>query len=295
MLERQDSWKLPLEEASALGLRRDAETGSMQLLAVDDERYAVTVAAVAHGDIAPPAEAEDVEAAIKSGAGEGGRGSDFEGVASEAGGRVFVLQEGTDRVRVLSPDLRKAPQTIALSVPRDEPDFGEQWHADDNARGEGLLPLRNGHLLVAKQRKEPRLIEFGPPTHEPGGFRPGRALRVDESFPLPAGETVPFAVLASWPLDADTELESINDLAIDLDGRLHAVSSKSRTLARLDGDLDPRGGTAALTAWGLPDDLFAGEDDKAEGLIFAPQVGWLIALDLERDATNLFQITGVPE
>jgi hypothetical protein len=60
------------------------------------------------------------------------------------------------------------------------------------------------------------------------------------------------------------------------------------------GYLDPRGGTAALTAWPLPDDLFAGENDKAEGLIFAPQAGWLIALDLERDATNLFQITGVP-
>jgi hypothetical protein len=216
-------------------------------------------------------------------------------VASEAGGRVFVLQEGADRVRVLSPDLRTAPQTIALSVPRDEPGFGEEWHADDNARAEGLLLLGNGHLLVAKQRKEPRLIEFGPPDHEPGGFRPGHALQIDESFPLPVGETVPFAVLASWPLDADTELESINDLAIDAEGRLHAVSSKSRCLARLDADLDRQGGTAALTAWPLPDELFAGEDDKAEGLIVAPQIGWLVALDLERDATNLFQITGVPK
>lgn len=161
-------------------------------------------------------------------------------------------------------------------------------------RGEGLLLLRNGHLLVAKQREDPRLIEFGLADDEPGGFRPGDALLVDESFSLPAGETVTFAVLASWPLDADTELESINDLAIDAAGRLHVVSSKSRCLARLDADLDPQGGTAALTAWPLPADLFADEDDKAEGLVFAPQVGWLIALDLERDAANLFHITGVP-
>jgi hypothetical protein len=73
-------------------------------------------------------------------------------------------------------------------VPRDEPDFGEEWHADDNARGEGLLMLRNGHLLVAKQREKPRPIEFGPPDHESRGFRPGHALQIDEPFSLPAGE-----------------------------------------------------------------------------------------------------------
>lgn len=295
MLQRQASWTLPLQEASALALRHDLDNGALQLLAVDDERYLVAVAAVAGDDVAPPATAENVEAAITSGAGAGGRGSDFEGVASDGTGRVFVLQEGADRVRVLSPDLGASPQAIALSVPRDEPDFGDEWHSDDNARGEGLLLLSNGHVLIAKQRNQPRLIEFGPPGDEPGGFSPGDALPPDEAFLLATGETVNFAVLASWPLAPETELESINDLAVDADGRLHVVSSKSRCLARLDANLDPRSGTAALTAWPLPANLFVDEEDKAEGLVFAPGLGCLVALDLDRDATNLFQITGLPE
>ena len=71
------------------------------------------------------------------------------------------------------------------------------------------------------------------------------------------------------------------------------MSSKSRSLARLDVDLAPDGGTAALTPWPLPPTYSRLEDDKAEGLVFAPELGWLVALDLDREAPNIFLVAGV--
>jgi len=160
----------------------------------------------------------------------------------------FVLQEGTDRILVFDASLATLDGTITLSVPIDQPDFGAEWHKDPNSRGEGLLLLRNGHLLV----------------------------------------------LASWIVDPRSGVKSVNDLACDDAGQLHLLSSKSRVIARIDGHLVPEDGTAMVTAWELPDDLFAKHDDKAEGLVFAPPLGWLVALDLEREAPNVFPLSGVP-
>jgi hypothetical protein len=292
MVQERPGWQLPLSEASALCLRHDGARGAVQLLAVDDEAYALAVAEIEDG-IVPPSTGVDVRAVVPDAESRRG-GSDFEGVASDASRQVFVLQEGADRVLVFDERLTAVDRAITLCVPRDQPDFGSEWHGDDNARGEGLLLLRNGHILVGKQRKAPRLIEFGPPDDDPEGFAPGAGLRPDETFPLSDGDRIAFGVLASWLIDPDSRIESVNDLALDAGGALHLVSSKSRSLARLDGDLAPEGGTAALTPWQLPAHLFQTEDDKAEGLVFAPKLGWLVALDLEREAPNIFPVGGVP-
>ncbi len=89
-------------------------------------------------------------------------------------------------------------------------------------------------------------------------------------------------------------MKSVNDLAPDADGTLYLISSKSRSLARLDHALDPSGGSPSVTAWPLPSELFETDDDKAEGLVFVPELGWFVALDLERPAPNVFALSGVP-
>jgi hypothetical protein len=48
-----------------------------------------------------------------------------------------------------------------------------------------------------------------------------------------------------------------------------------------------------VTPWELPGDLFATRDDKAEGLVFAPPPGWLVTLDLDSAAPNVFPLPGV--
>jgi hypothetical protein len=290
VLATASSWELPLAEVSALALRPIGPAGATELVAVEDERYAVATAAIARSGVAPGRTAE-----IDAGQPAGGADSEFEGVASDASGRLFVLQEGAARILVLDAALHSVEQTVALRVSRDQRDFGRDWNDPDdaNSRGEGLLLLRGGRVLVAKQREPVCLIEFGPRGEAARGFAPGTALGIDEAFQIGADEEVELEVLASWGVD-HSDVESINDLAVNDDGQLHVISSKSRSVARLEVSLEPGGGEAQLTAYALPEDLFQTDDDKAEGLVFTPELGWLVGLDLNRTAPNVFQIAGLP-
>ena len=290
MLETGPGWQLPILEASALCVAPGGEGEAPRLLSVDDEAYEVAPAEI-EGDDLRPAAARSVQSVVP---GASNRSSEFEGVATDGEGRVFVLQEGADRILVFDAALETLERTITLSVPVDQPGLGAEWHDDANSRGEGLLLLDNGHLLVGKQRDEPRLIEFGPAGSEPQGYSPGDALAAGTPFPFGGEGDLGLEVLASWLVDPGSGLKSVNDLACDDEGRLHLISSKSRSIARIDGALVPEEETARFIPWELPGDLFAMEDDKAEGLVFAPPLGWLVALDLEREAPNVFRLTGVP-
>jgi hypothetical protein len=290
VLERRSSWEPPLDELSALAVRLDG-TGATELVAVDDDRWNVAIAAMSASGLSPGQARE-----VNAGECASPPGSEFEGVASDASGRRFVLREGAARILVLDGELNGVEQTILLRVAPDEPGFGPEWNDLEkaNSRAEGLLLLRGGHVLVAKQREPVRLIEFGPGGEAARGFAPGTALGSDDVFEIGGSRTVELEVLASWGVDHN-DVRSINDFAVDGDGRLYLVSSKSRSVSRLKADLEPRGGGASLDAYALPDDLFETEEDKAEGLVFTPELGWLVGLDLKRSAPNIFQIAGVPE
>jgi hypothetical protein len=152
-----------------------------------------------------------------------------------------------------------------------------------------LLLLAGGHILVAKQREPARLIEFGPPGEPALGFTRGSALGPGEAFEIGDDGSLEMELLASWGV-GESDVESINDIAVDSDGHLHVVSSKSRSIARLMNDLEPGVGAARMTEHELPDDLFETDEDKAEGLVFTPDLGWLVGLDLNRLGPNVFQI-----
>jgi hypothetical protein len=278
-MRASSGWQLPLEEVSALCLRDGG------LVAVGDDRWCFGAAAIGAAGLtpAPPTPVDGRPAAE--------RGSEFEGVAADGSGRLFVLREGPALILVLGAD-GSIERTIALRVPADLADLGEEWNDPENAnaRGEGLLLLRGGHILVAKQRHSTWLIEFGPAGEPPSGFTSTSAIRRDERFALDTTELVP---LAAWRVDQD-DFKSLNDLAVDERGRLWLISSKSRAIARLAHDLDPGGGTARLVAHELPAEMFLDDEDKAEGLVHSPQLGWLVGLDLDRPGDNVIRLEGVP-
>jgi len=278
-MRASSGWQLPLEEVSALCLWNGG------LVAVGDDRWRFGTAALDPAGLthAPPTRVDGRPASE--------RGSEFEGVAADGSGRLFVLREGPALILVLAGD-GSIERTLALHVPADLPDLGAEWNdpANDNARGEGLLLLRDGHVLVAKQRHSTWLIEFGPAGEAASGFTTASAVRADEPFALGAAELV---ALAAWRVDQD-DFQSINDLAVDDGGRLWLISSKSRRLARLAHDLDPGGGTARLAAHELPAEMFVTDDDKAEGLVHSPHLGWLVGLDLDRPGDNVIRLEDVP-
>ena len=206
----------------------------------------------------------------------------IEAVCADGLGLVLLLQETPPRVELIDPKALKAVASIDLAT-EGRGEIARTWSDPKGSRGEGMVLLPGGHLLVAKEKKPAAFIEFGPPHARSRGLVRGGALADGERWPIKEGHHR-FVPLAIWRPDkalAKT-CADFSDLEIGPDGCLYLLSDKSSTIARLD-DLPAGGGTAALVdAWRL-DDL----DGKPEGLAFTAQGHAVVGLDTRKPRRNL--------
>ena len=238
-----ESWRVELPELSSLALRVSAGEASEELLGVGDSSFSISV-----GETRPPgtgALSADLAESVSDWMSEPGGKSQWEGLAADGARCAFVLQEHPGRksdpshVFVFAPDLDERVGVIALMVEGDG-GWEEAWNDDKNARGEALVLLRDGHILVAKQKDPIRLIEFGPRGDTAGGLGPSRFLDVGESFEHSSDPDVEHEPLASWGLASEDpdDLEGINDLAV-FEGELFAISRKSHVIVQLETHVTP--------------------------------------------------------
>ena len=190
---------LGLRELSGLTVLGGA-AGPPRLLAVGDEDFAVVSAEVDDGSgTLVRTWRDDLRPTLRDAGVDLRSGSGFEGVASDGVGTVVLLQEEQARLLVVAPDLSRLLHTLVLAVPVDEPVLNPAWRREPNSRGEGLLLLRRGHVLIAKERDTACLIEFGPAGDRPIGVAAATVLGPGETFERPDATTaqlVPLAVAA---------------------------------------------------------------------------------------------------
>ena len=158
------------------------------------------------------------------------------------------------------------------------------WSQPGASRGEGVLLLRDGHLLVAKEKKPAGLVEFGPRGSEPHGISGETILGHDEGWTPPADEHG-LVALAWWPWDGDDtdDLTDLSDLAPDRDGGVWVLSDQSRCLAQLVLPLVPGGRIAVTGTQRLPKKV-----GKAEGLAFLGDGLIAVADDRKDTRDNLW-------
>lgn len=241
---------LGLSEISAFAVRE--ADGARELLCVGDRDHDLLAIPLGDGAALGEEARHDLRPLV-----DGPGASGFEGLACDGAGLVLILQEGQCRVIVLGPGLARLEAAIELAVARDQPGFGREWAEDENARGEGLLLMQRGHLLVAKQKEPVCLIEFGPPGDAPLGIAPGSLLGPRDELALTRRREGPvrYEVLAWWRLSRPSakRIESANDLALDEEGGILLVSSRSRRIARIAPALDPAAHEAAVEDdWRVP-------------------------------------------
>jgi hypothetical protein len=206
----------------------------------------------------------------------------IEAVCADGLGRVLLLQETPPRVELIDPKALKVVASIDLTV-EGRSKIARAWSDPKGSRGEGVVLLPGGHLLVAKEKKPAAFIEFGPPHSKSRGLVRGGALADGERWPIKNGHHR-FVALAIWLPDKrlGKTCDDFSDLEIGPDGYLYLLSDKSSTIARID-DLAAGGGTAALLdAWRLGD-----LDGKPEGLTFTAQGRAIIGLDTRKPRRNL--------
>ncbi|MFO0675557.1 MAG: hypothetical protein U0169_03425 [Polyangiaceae bacterium] len=275
---------LPLEEVSGLALvRRSGDAGTRtDLVAVGDRTFLLSTTStsslafrgenlhLAFADVPKLPDASQWEAVFVDGA-----------------DRLLVLEEDPGRVFVLS-DTRRLVHRIDLEVPSSDP-LHDDWKDEPSSRGEGMVPLKNGHVLVAKEKnrkeKDPlALVEFGPRGESASGYRPGDAA-LSAAFPVPPGDTSTFVPLATWHL-SDKAMEitkDVSELTVGPDGILYVLSDESRLVARLEERLSTEEDKVRFKAvWKLPSTV-----EKPEGLVLLPDFRAIVASDVRvPDATG---------
>jgi hypothetical protein len=206
----------------------------------------------------------------------------IEAICADGLGRILLLQETPPRVELIDPKALKVVASIDLAV-EGRGKIARAWSDPKGSRGEGVVLLPSGHLLIAKEKKPAAFIEFGPPHSRSRGLARGGALADGQRWSIKNGHHR-FVALAVWLPDKTLAktCADFSDLEIGPDGYLYLLSDKSSTIARID-DLTAGGGTAALLdAWRL------GElDGKPEGLTFAAQGRAIIGLDTRKPRRNL--------
>jgi len=271
---------VPLREVSGICLRR-SRSGRLFLIAVGDR--VAKIAWFSH----PRRDGGQIDwhatnIAKLAGSMLPKRHPQIEAICADGLGRVLLLQETPPRVELIDPKASKVIASVDLAV-EGRGDIARSWFDPEGSRGEGVVLLPDGHLLVAKEKKPAAFIEFGPPHSRSRGLVRGGALADGEQWPIKKGHHR-FVALAIWRPDRRLAKTCVDfsDLEIGPDGSLYLLSDKSSTIARLD-NLPAGGGTAKLLdMWELGD-----LDGKPEGLTFTAQGHAIVGLDTRKPRRNL--------
>src|SRR5579871_157184 len=270
---------VPLQEVSGICSRR-SRNGEVSLIAVGDRAAKIAW-------FVPPVDDDQIDwrtnnIAKLSASMLPERDPQVEAVCADGLGRILLFQESPPRVELIDPEAAAVVALIDLAV-EGPAEIAQAWSDPKGSRGEGMVLLRGGHLLVAKEKKPAALIEFGPPNSRSQGLLQGGALADGERWPIKNGRHG-FVSLATWLPDKALAkaCADFSDLEIGPDGYLYLLSDKSFTIARLD-DLPAGGGTASLLdAWEL-----GGLDGKPEGLAFTAEGRAVVGLDTRKARRNL--------
>ena len=174
---------LPVVEASGLAARRTDD--ALRVLAVGDRtaHLAVSTYAPASG----LGDWQTIDLSLVPGWPVPADDSQLEAIAVDGGCLVALMREDPPVVLVADTEQRALVAQITLTAPSGSPLAG-RWD-DPSSRGEGLVLLRNGRLLVAKEKRPRALVEFAPAGARAGGLSRRDFLAPGESWEAPTGET----------------------------------------------------------------------------------------------------------
>lgn len=272
-LEPLSRARIPVPEVSGL-CALDGE-GPVTLVALGDDRVSMAIAQVDAAGLPGPWQ---VVTAGDVGATSQERFTQLESVALDGAGRAWVLTEGTSLLAGVDLEDRTPVAVVELDTST-IPQLHASWTRADASRGEGLVLLVDGHVLVAKEKDPAGLVELGPSGDAPLGVSADSLLPARDAFEVTGEDLV---ALAWWPW-VDDRLEDLSDLAVDRAGALWVLSDQSRALARIALPLVPDEPPHLLEVLRLPKRIA-----KPEGLAFLPSEVIAVADDRHDDADNLW-------
>lgn len=253
----------PIPELSGLGLRKT--TGGVELLTVGDRN-----STIAHG----LPSASTLEALTPT----GDTNPQRESIASDSTGRIFVLGETSGIMTIFEPNGKTVKHTITVAYP-------SSW-SSGNAGAESFVLLKNGHILLVKEKAPVTIAEVGPEGEAPTGYKKGLGVRYKDTFPLPSGSSSKRVILKTWALGDNTGkvATDVSDAAISPTGDLYLLTDQGRAILQMqDGISIAETKVKALKVWTLPTEI-----KKPEGLTFLDDGTPIVASDMPDPGAQIF-------
>ena len=226
--------KIPIREVSGLTLRHFGP--NLEILAVGDHTFELAIGVLKDAAVEEFKVVDLANVMLAEGL-QLPKESQWEGITADASGRVFMLEENPGHVFIFDALLQRLLASIELHFHAHHPDFAElkeAWEKFPNSRGEGLILLENGHLLILKEKDPSRLIKFGPHKDAPVGLKP---LGHARDFTLPGNKSSRMVPLAVWKFSKDSAVAfpDLSELKLDHSGKFWVLSDTGRALGRING------------------------------------------------------------
>ncbi len=308
-----EEFNVPIAELSGLAIARtiknkgaDAGENGIDLYAVGDASYEIARFRIDGASGAAIINARDVADVVRERKADA---SQWEAIATDGRDTICMLSENRGEIACLDHRLEHHRGSFTLDV-SSIGHLNAAWKARPNSRGEGMILLKKGHVLVLKEKQPAMLIEFGPEGDSPMGYGPAAFLQDDEEFTglktdfeepiVYRANRATFPVqrrlvaLKTWEFSEHLrELAAdASEIALGPDGSVYLLSQESATLIRLQKILKPGEDKVSLDRgayWKLPAGL-----EKAEGLVIDDDMHPWIGIDIKQASRpNLFRLSPI--
>lgn len=223
--------------------------------------------------------------------------SQWEAIAFDGKDTLCMLSETRGEITCLDRGLQNDLGSFSLDV-SSIGSLDSAWEAHPNSRGEGMILMKKGHVLVLKEKQPSMLIEFGPEGDAPMGYGPDTFLQKGDKFIVPQpgspGRPSRLVALKAWEFSKSLRglASDASEITLGPDGRIYLLSQESSTLIRLQKILktdEDKAGLDQDAYWNLPAGL-----EKAEGLIIDDDMHPWVGIDIKQASKhNLFRLSPI--
>ena len=259
--------EIPLREVSGLAIATLRE--GQYLVAVGDHGPNVAVAAITGKAKEPLGDWDVIDVSTLEAPAGSPQVEQAEAVAADGVRQAMVLIEDPALLLVLDTAEPRITHAYALDGGSHE-GLGDTWRDDAASRGEGMVLLRDGHVLIVKEKRPAGLLEFGPEGDVAHGVSAQTLHPAGEAWAAP--DATRLVGLAWWP--APDALADLSDAEVGPDQALYLLSDQTNAVAQLSLPLAVGDEVAYDAVWRLPREV-----GKAEGLTFLPDGTALVAVD----------------
>lgn len=284
-LSVEKRYNIPIKELSGLTLIK-GDSNSIDIYGVGDSSYNIGRVRFKSSSGEVTIDKYDLVDIVKE---KDGHSSQWEAIAADGKGSLCILAEVTSNISCFDKDISKEQSRFRLDVSTIS-SLEKLWEEQPNSRGEGMILMKKGHVLILKEKNPLMLIEFGPRGDTPMGYNEGLFLERGEELDQPKLDDL--VALKSWDFSNNLAIlaKDASDITVGPDSRVYILSDESAILIRLEKILKPDEAKIHASAyWKLPKEI-----EKAEGLVIDNEMHPWIGIDIKQERRpNLFRLSRI--